>query len=171
MTTLNTTLPICSISQVTRRTMSFLWSGRLPFGKLAILDGDPGLGKSLVTLDLCARLSAGRPFPDGAPCPSPANSIILNAEDAIDDTIEPRLRALGADLDRIFVLHSADEPDRLPLRFPGQIGALDQMLTQTQAKLVIIDPIVAFLDPAVQLSSDASVRRDPERSAGERVRP
>jgi hypothetical protein len=55
------TLRACPVSRIAVRPVSFLWPGRLPFGKLAILDGDPGLGKSLVALDLCARLSRGAP--------------------------------------------------------------------------------------------------------------
>src|SRR5436305_5388113 len=85
-------------SQLAPGPVSWLWPGRLALGKLAILDGDPGLGKSLSTLDLCARLSTGRPFPDGSPGPGPANSLILNGEDGAEDTIVPRLQALGADL-------------------------------------------------------------------------
>ena len=57
------------ISQVESCAVSWLWDQRLALGKLAILDGDPGLGKSLVALDLCARLSTGRPMPDGSPSP------------------------------------------------------------------------------------------------------
>jgi hypothetical protein len=53
------------------RTTEWLWPGWLPLGKLALIEGDPGLGKSLVTLDLCARLTAGREFPDGSPAVTP----------------------------------------------------------------------------------------------------
>jgi hypothetical protein len=67
---------ICPVSRLTRRPLSWLWPWQLGLGKLAILDGDPGLGKSLVALDLCARLSTGRPFPDGSPGPGPASSIV-----------------------------------------------------------------------------------------------
>jgi hypothetical protein len=56
-------------SQLARRAVTWLWPGRLALGKLAMLDGDPGLGKSLLTLDLCARLSTGRPLPDGSAGP------------------------------------------------------------------------------------------------------
>src|SRR5262245_45815399 len=66
------------ISQFPSRQVHWLWPNRLPLGKLAILDGDPGLGKSLIALDLCARLSTGREFPDGSPGPTAAASIILN---------------------------------------------------------------------------------------------
>jgi hypothetical protein len=159
MAPLASTLRACAVSQITVQPLSFLWQGRLPFGKLAILDGDPGLGKSLVTLDLCARLSTGAPLPDGTPGPSPTNCIVINAEDGLEDTIVPRLKALGADLDRVFVLTADEDIDLLPLRLPSQMAALDRLLGETRAKLVVIDPIVAFLDPTVQLANDHSVRR------------
>src|SRR5215467_13451343 len=91
------------VSQLASRTLEWLWPGRLALGKLAILDGDPDLGKSLVTLDLCTRLSRGLPFPDGSPSPGPANALVFNGEDDGEDTIRPRLQTLGADLDRVFV--------------------------------------------------------------------
>src|SRR5205814_1602918 len=67
-------------SELEARACSWLWPGRLALGKLAILDGDPGLGKSLLALDLCARVSTGRPLPDGQPGPGPANVLVLEAE-------------------------------------------------------------------------------------------
>jgi hypothetical protein len=148
-----------SLSQLTSRPVTWLWPHRLALGKLAILDGDPGLGKSLVALDLCARLSTGRPFPDGSPGPGPAGIIVLNGEDGAEDVICPRLQALGADLERVYVLQRDGGADSEPLTFPGQTAALDEALRQTWAKLVVIDPIVAFLDPNVLNGSDQSVRR------------
>jgi RecA-family ATPase len=123
--------------------VSWLWLWQLGLGKLAILDGDPGLGKSLVALDLCARLSTGRPFPDGSPGPGPASSIVLNGEDGEEDTIGPRLESLGADLDRVFVL-GRGEDESAPLRFPAQVDLLEAAIAQAGAKLVVIDPILAF---------------------------
>src|SRR5262245_8087084 len=79
----------------------WLWLWRLARGKLAVLEGDPGLGKSLVALDLCARLSRGLPFPDGAPSPGPCNCLVLSAEDGAADTVRARLAGLGADLERV----------------------------------------------------------------------
>ena len=152
-------MQLSSIGSVPLRPVSWLWPGRLALGKLAILDGDPGLGKSLVTLDLCARLSTGHLFPDGAPTPVPAASLVLNGEDGIDDTIRPRLKTLGADLNRVFVLHSGDEPFAPTLRLPEHLALLDDALTRAQARLVVIDPIVAFLDPRMHNGNDASIRR------------
>lgn len=145
-------------SQLTPRSVQWLWPGRLALGKLAILDGDPGVGKSFLALDLCARLSAGRPFPDGSPGPGPAASLILNGEDGADDTIVPRLHALGADLDRVFVWRrDSDLMRRVSLS--GDLGALREVLAHTRARLVVLDPVVAFLGAGVVWNSDASVRR------------
>ncbi len=148
-----------SCRELVPRPLAWLWPGRLALGKLAILDGDPGLGKSLVTLDLCARLSTGRPFPDGQPGPGAGSALVLNAEDGADDTIRPRLQALGADLERVFVLDfESPDSEGLP-RLPSQIGALDNALARTGARLLVIDPLAAFLDASVQTGNDASVHR------------
>jgi hypothetical protein len=147
------------VREYTPTPLDWLWPSRLALGKLAILDGDPGLGKSLVALDLCARLSTGRPFPDGSPGPGVQNALVLCAEDDVGDTIRPRLQALGADLDRVFVLPQGRDEAGGPLYFPRQLPLLEEMLTQTQARLVVIDPIIAFLDPGLIDSSDQNVRR------------
>ena len=85
------------LSTVRPRTVRWLWEPYLPRGKLALLDGDPGLGKSLVTLDLCARLSTGRPWPDGSAGPGPANSLVLNGEDDAAERVPPPQIAHGAE--------------------------------------------------------------------------
>src|SRR5262249_16598634 len=122
------------------------------------LDGDPGVGKSLVTLDLCARLSTGQPFPDGSSGPGPSNSIVLDGEDNADDTVRPRLQALGADLERVFRLDRATL-DGQPRRFPALTGILNQALARTGARLLVINPIMAFLGLGVHSNSDQSLRR------------
>jgi hypothetical protein len=128
-------------------------------GKLSIFDGDPEMGKSLVTLDLCARLTTGRPFPDGKPGPPASNVLILNGEDAAEDTVLPRLRALGADLSRAFVLSKRFLDKSGPFRLPTHTAILDRALAETGAVLVVLDPIMAFLDPSIQTTSDQSVRQ------------
>src|SRR5262249_39419266 len=80
-------LDLRPISQLTPRPLTWFWRGRLAAGKLPLLEGAPDSGKSLVTLDLCARLSTGRPFPDGSPGPGPSTAVVLNAEDSAEDTI------------------------------------------------------------------------------------
>ena len=146
-------------SQVVARPIDWLLPGRLPLGKLTIFEGDPGLGKSLITIDLCARLTTGKPLPDGSPGIEPCNCILLSAEDGAADTILPRLQAAGADLTRVFGFHRDGDDLAEPIRLPSQAGALGAMLTQTGARFVVIDPITAFLDPGVQIASDPAVRR------------
>ena len=124
--------------------------------KLALLECDPGLGKSLIALDLCARLSRGLPFPDGAPSPGPANSLVLNAEDGPADTVRARLVSPGADLNRVFVPSAGHLG---AIRLPGQIRRLEDAITAAAARLVVIDPLLAFLDSNVSSGSDQSVRR------------
>ena len=141
-------MQLSAVGDLESRPVSWLWPGRLALGKLAMLDGDPGLGKSLVTLDLCARLSKGRSFPDGATGPGGA-ALVLNGEDSAEDTIRPRLQALGADLKRVFVLRAEDTSAGEPLRLPEHTATLDDALARTRARLLVIDPIVAFLDPHV----------------------
>jgi hypothetical protein len=149
---------LSAVSRLESRRIDWLAPGWFAFGKPALLDGDPGLGKSLIALDLCARLSTGRPFPDGGPALEPGCSIVLNGEDGGEDTIKPRLAALGADLDRVFVPRLRDETGT-PWYFPAALDKLDRAVKQVSAKLVVIDPIMAFLDPSIASYSDQSVRR------------
>src|SRR5260370_18993065 len=132
----DTPMSVKALNQVTARSVAWLWPSRLALGKLAILDGDPGQGKSLVTLDLCSRLSKGQPWPDGSATPGPASSIVLNSEDDEETTIIPRLKALGADLSRVFV-HDLSESDGICL--PGSLRALEKDIVSTGAKLSVLD--------------------------------
>jgi hypothetical protein len=152
-------MAVKAADQVVADVLSWLWPAHLPPGKLIMLDGDPDLGKSLIALDLCARLSTGRPFPDGQPSPGPTNTLVLSAEDAATDTIVPRLRRLGADLRRVFVWQRDRDDEDWPWRFPTHAARLDDALARTDARLAVVDPIMAFLDDSVLCASDRSVRR------------
>ena len=146
---------ILRLADVAPQPVRWLWPGRIPLGKLTILDGDPGLGKSLLTLDLAARVSTGRPMPDGAQSelPGPAGVVLLTAEDDPADTIRPRLDAAGGECQRIVLLQSIKETMTLPdgtvkerIRLPNltDIAALEKAIAEVGAKLVIVDPIVAY---------------------------
>jgi hypothetical protein len=154
----SSSLQVRAASQLAPRQIDWLWPGRLALGKLVLLDGDPGLGKSLIALDLCARLSRGLPFPNGAGGGAPTNSLILNGEDDEEDTVIPRLAALGADLDRVFVARQGLDAYGA-VSFPSHIRQLDEALADTRARLLVIDPIMAFLDPGILSGSDQSIRR------------
>jgi hypothetical protein len=143
------------------RSLDWVWPGRLARGKLCLLDGDPGQGKSLLTLDLCARLTRGDPFPDGAPSGPPVNVLLLTGEDDARDTVCPRLAGFGAALDRVHVpeeLLTPGEAARL-LAFPRDGPLLEQMIRRSESRLVVIDPFMAFLDRSVCGLNDQSVRQ------------
>ncbi len=89
------------LADVSPEDVTWIWRGRVAAGKLNLIAGDPGLGKSFVTLDLIARYTTGRPMPDGSPGIPSGTAILLSAEDGLADTIRPRLDALGADVRRV----------------------------------------------------------------------
>jgi hypothetical protein len=99
-----------------------------------------------------------RGLPDGSPGIGAGNSLILQAEDAVDVTVLPRLLALAADLEHIFPWSPYDEAD-MPLRVPANLDLLEQAIVRTDARLVVIDPVMAFLDQSIIVNSDQSVRR------------
>jgi hypothetical protein len=103
------------LSEIRSRQVTWLWHGRIPFGKLTILDGDPGLGKSTLMLDVAARFTTGRALPDDpSHHPLPRTIALLSAEDGAADTIRPRLDAAGGDLDRVVVLSYLPEEYGVP---------------------------------------------------------
>jgi hypothetical protein len=136
----------------------WLWPGNLSFGSLALLDGDPGLGKSLVALDLCARLTTGRPFPGSDAAPAQAPAMVFNAEDGSASSVLPRLVALGADLSRTHGLRRDFQGKHGDFRLPAHTRPLEEALADTGARLVVIDPVTAFLDESVNLASEMTIR-------------
>jgi len=147
------------LSTITPRRVEWLWPGRLPRGKVIVLDGDPGLGKSVLTLDMAARVSTGKPWPDGHDCPG-GGVILMSAEDGLEDTIRPRLDAAGADNERIvaFTDVRTDQGKRLPV-LPGDVDKLGQLIMREQALLVVIDVLMVYLDGKVNSHRDQDVRR------------
>jgi AAA domain len=148
------------VADVAAERVRWLWPGRLPLAKVAVVDGDPGLGKSTVMLTVAANLTTGSPFPDGHR-PEVADAIILSAEDDIADTIRPRLEAAAANLERCWVLpdvHPEGEPPRPP-ELPADLNLLESLVKEKAAALVVIDPIAAFLSSTVDMHRDQDVRR------------
>jgi putative DNA primase/helicase len=141
------------MADVEPEEIRWLWQGRLPAGKLVIVDGDPGVGKSTITIDLAARISTGAAMPSGcSDCREPAGVLILAPEDGLADTILPRLNAAGANLQRI---HAPTPGEYLTL--PDAIEWLQEFIVRESIGLVIIDPIMAFLGGADSYK-DAEVR-------------
>lgn len=154
-------LRITPLDQVTPETVAWLWPGRIALGKLNLLDGDPGRGKTTLLLDIAARLTRGRPMPDGAPCATAGGVVILTGEDGIADTIVPRLQAAGADCGKCITVSLRDAGDAVdyPLSIPTNLDELEIAVRHISAKLVIIDPLMAFLGGEVKANNDQDIRR------------
>jgi RecA-family ATPase len=140
-----------TFTDIAPEKIKWLWRDHIAIGKLTIYAGDPCLGKSQGTLDLAARLSTGRDFPDGTECMI-GDTIILTSEDDPGDTIRPRLDALGADVSRISVIKGERAPDgsSKPMNLLKVNTFLDA-IWQVRSKghdflLLIIDPLDGFLD-------------------------
>lgn len=153
-------VPITSFES---KPIQWLWEGRIPLGKLTIVDGDPGLGKSVITnADIAARVSRGDQMPDETPGLTQARSVILVvAEDDLGDTVRPRLEAAGADLDHVFTeaVQRNSKGHVIPLVIPDDLVRLRETVEEVGAALLIIDPITAYLGEQTNTHNDASVRR------------
>lgn len=148
------------LSTVRPERVSFLWEGRLPLGKLSVLDGDPGLGKSTLTDDLAARVSRGGVMPDGTGGGDAGGVVLISGEDGLADTIVPRLIAAGADLERILALTTCpDEDGGHPFVLPDDLSWLERAIAEVDAKLVVIDPLMAFLSDQTNSHRDQHIRR------------
>src|SRR5579884_725263 len=152
------------LSEVPIERLRWLSPGRLARGKLTILDGDPGLGKSTLLCDWAARVTLGEALPGGEPG-EPRGVVLLSAEDGLADTIAPRLAAAGADLDRVAAIvsvpHSEEQPDGPPRwpTIPDDVKHLAEAIVDTRAALVVIDPFVAYLSRRHGSHNDQEVRQ------------
>jgi len=137
------------LSEVRPQPVQWLWGGWIALGKIAIIDGDPGLGKSFLTLDIAARTSRGGTMPGDSPgvlTGTPSGVVLLTAEDDPADTLRPRLDAAGADVERIVALAGVkgdDGGDRMPRL--GDLEAIREAVVSVAARLIVIDPIMAYL--------------------------
>lgn len=159
-----------SLADVTPTKVEWLWRGWLPLGKVSILEGEPDVGKSVMTLDWTATVTTGRKWPltvvDGEPLPrnrtEPAGVVLVGVEDDEDDTIVPRLDAAGAERGRVHVMNQPkdDAGNPLPFVIPADVDRLRRAINETSAKLVVIDPITAFLSTRqVKPGDDPSTRQ------------
>ncbi|MCC6153757.1 MAG: AAA family ATPase [Candidatus Hydrogenedentes bacterium] len=153
------TLGLVSFRDIEPEPIEWLWPNRIAAGKITVLDGDPGGGKSLVTVDIAARISTGRPFPGETQSRPPNSVVMLNAEDGESDTIRPRLEAAGADLSRIFTIAVNDSEGAGPLSIPEHIDRIKAAIVESSAKYLVIDPLMAFLGSRISAHKDQEVRR------------
>lgn len=151
---------LVNMATVAPEPVTWLWPGRLARGKVTIIAGDPGVGKTFIWGDVAARLTTGRPWGDGAPSPGVGHVIVLAAEDGIADTLRPRLDAMGGDPSRVEVLRAITTPDGMEraISLQTDLPHLETAVTSTRAALVVVDPISNYLG-TVDSYRDTDVRQ------------
>lgn len=154
-----TELKLIQMSDIETEEVSWLWYPFIPYGKLTIVQGDPGDGKTTLVLNIAARLSQGDPMDDGMRCDEPINIIYQTAEDGLADTVKPRLENAGADCSRIMVIDESDKS----LSMADE--RLEEALQKTNAKLLILDPIQAYLGGGMDMNR-ANEARDMTKRLG-----
>lgn len=139
-------------SSVKPRKVEWLWYPYIPYGKITILQGDPGEGKSTFIINVAALLSNGQQMPDGVGGGKSQTVIYQCAEDDIADTIKPRLVAAGANCDKIAYI--IDDNNELTF----EDSRIEEALSKTGARLLVIDPIQAFLVQDSDMQNAARMR-------------
>jgi len=160
----NVEAPGLLLSEVETQPVAWLWEKRIPLGKITVLDGDPGMGKSLIAAQLAACVSTGRPMPDGTPGKQ-GGVILIAPEDSAEDTLKPRLEAAGGDPSQVLLLNTVEGLDvkRIEIRdrpfsLSHDLDTLEKAIKRMQAVLVILDPLTAVLGHRIDSSRDQDVR-------------
>jgi len=148
---------LLNLSHVSAEEVTWLWPGRIPIGKLCLVVGDPGLGKSFLTLDFAARISRGAGWPDGEKVEL-GDVVLLSAEDGVADTIRSRSDRLDGDPQRLHVLVGVGDPEKPgSFNLARDVEHLEDAVLKTRARLVVIDPLSAYLG-GIDSHRDADVR-------------
>ncbi|MBR5485180.1 MAG: AAA family ATPase [Oscillospiraceae bacterium] len=145
------TVPMICMNDVEQTEVDWLWYPYIPFGKLTIIQGNPGEGKTFFAMQLAAACTNQKFLPDMEPF-EPFNMIFQTAEDGLGDTIKPRLVSSGADLKRVLVIDDSENPLSLA------DNRIEKAIRENNAKLMIIDPLQAFLGANVDMNRANEVR-------------
>ena len=149
----NVELKLIHMEDVVSKEVEWLWYPYIPYGKITIIEGDPGEGKTTLVLKLAAALSRGLPLTcDDDKEYEPIHIIYQTAEDEIEDTIKPRLEKAGADCSMIRVI---DETDK---ELSMTDDRLEQAIIETGARLIILDPIQAYIGATVDMHRANEIR-------------
>ena len=142
---------IIRMSDAELTPVEWLWKPYLPFGKLSVLQGNPGEGKTYFAMHLAAACTNGKLLPNMERM-EPFNVIYQTAEDGLGDTVKPRLIEAGADLDRVLVIDDSD------VQLTLSDERIEKAIIENNARLVIIDPIQAYLGADVDMNRANEVR-------------
>jgi len=143
--------------------VEWLWPGYIPLGKITMLEGDPGLGKSMLTLSLAGIVTGNaKRLPDGQHTDVDGGVVLISLEDGLADTIRPRLDAIpDADLSQIIALDMVPDGDggQRIITIPGDLDIIERAIIECNAKLLVLDPLSALLDIKHNINNDQDVRR------------
>ena len=150
---------IIRAADVEMKEIDWLWTNHLARGKLAIFTGDSELGKSQISTDLVARVTKIGEWPDGSSAPL-GNALILSSEDAIDDTVTPRLAAAGADLNRVYCISFVKTADALrTFSLQNDLQRLGEKIREIgDVAIVVIDPVTAYMGAKIDSHRTTEVR-------------
>lgn len=150
-----------TVEDIVEEVVVWLWEQRLPEGMFVLLQGDAGLGKSVLAIDIAARVSTGRAMPDEPAnlVRDPRDVVMLVNEDDLASTIRPRLRLAGADLSRVTVIKGQydDENNIMPLTIED-LRALRHVLERQKAAMLLIDPLFGHLPAGVSINREEEIR-------------
>lgn len=147
------------LADVMPESVKWLWANRIPRGKITMLEGDPGNGKSWCSLAITCAVTRGHTLPGDSEAMTPANVLLLTAEDGTADTIRPRLEGMEADLSKVKILtgiRNAKGEEHHP-SLVDDIPALEKALDEGGYALLVIDPLNAYL-PKIDTNNDAALR-------------
>lgn len=147
-----------SAKDVEVETPRWVWEGFIPLGKLTVLSGDPGLGKSTIMIDIVSRITRGTFLPVGGRT-SVGTCVIASAEDSPEDTTVPRLIAAHANLDRVHIMRNVMIDEQVHfISFPRDLNEFRKHIKNMGARLAVIDPLNAFLGKETDSHKDQDVR-------------
>ena len=155
----NGDIDLICFDEVKHKAVNWLWYPYLPLGRLTLIVGDPGVGKSYLTIDWASRVSSGKCFPFYDEILSkdeikPSKVIFQNGEDGIEDTIKERLNNCGANQKNIFIINEIDNP----LFNLNDLERFEKALKEQRPKLIIIDPLQRYLG-SISMNSANEVRQ------------
>ena len=141
-----TELQMIKMSEIQSQEVSWLWFPFIPYGKLTIVQGDPGDGKTTLVLNIVAKLSKGEGLDSQMKLKEPLNVLYQTAEDGLADTVKPRLELAGADCENISVIDES-------IKSLSMIDErLEEAMIRTKAKMLILDPIQAYLGGGMDMN-------------------